>query len=70
MVEYKYIIVNGERIPYEENMTVARVLEVMNFIFRMLVVRVNGQLIQKKDYATTPVPEGATVEVIHLISGG
>ena len=66
----RFIIVNGDKIPYEDHMTVTRVLQVMNYIFRMLIVRVNGQLIQKKDYPTTDVPEGATVEVIHMISGG
>jgi sulfur carrier protein len=68
--ETKFIIVNEEKIPYEENMTVTRVLQVMNYIFRMLLVKVNGQLIPKKDYAATIVPEGAKVEVIHMISGG
>ncbi len=66
----QFIIVNGDKIPYEENMTVTRVLQVMNYIFRMLLVKVNGQLIPKKDYQTTVVPGGATVEVIHMISGG
>lgn len=68
--ENRFITVNGDKIPYEDHMTVARVLQVMNYIFRMLIVRVNGELVQKKDYATTVVPEGANVEVIHLISGG
>jgi sulfur carrier protein len=68
--EIMFITVNGEKINYEENMTVTRVLQVMNYIFRMLLVKINGQLIHKKDYATTIVPAGATVEVIHMISGG
>lgn len=68
--ESRFIIVNGDKIPYEDNMTVTRVLQVMNYIFRMLIVRINGTLVQKKDYPTTVVPEGANVEVIHLISGG
>ncbi len=68
--EPRFITVNGDKIPYEDNMTVSRVLQVMNYIFRMLIVRVNGELIQKKDYPTAVVPEGANVEVIHLISGG
>jgi hypothetical protein len=29
-------------------MTVARMLQVMNYIFRMLTVKVDGHLIQKK----------------------
>lgn len=68
--DQKFITVNGEKVPYEDNMTITRVLQVMNYIFRMLIVRINGELVQKKDYPTTVVPEGANVEVIHLISGG
>lgn len=64
------ITVNGEPLEYTPGMTVADVLRQKNFIFRMLVVQVNGQLVRRRDYATTPVPDGAEVQVIHMISGG
>ncbi len=51
-------------------MTIERILKVMHYTFRMLVVKVDGRLIKKNEYATTVVPPGAVVEVIHLISGG
>ena len=66
----KMITVNTQPVPWEENMTIERILKVMHYTFRMLVVKVDGRLIKKNEYATTVVPPGAVVEVIHLISGG
>ncbi|HNX00638.1 MAG TPA: sulfur carrier protein ThiS [Candidatus Cloacimonadota bacterium] len=66
----KTIIVNGNEIEWEENLTITGVLEKMNYSFRMLVIKIDGQLVRKTDYDTTLVPAGANVEVIHLISGG
>ena len=64
------ITVNGEPMDWTEAMTVADVLERRRFIFKMLVVQVDGHLVKRAAYATTPVPDGAVVEVIHMISGG
>lgn len=51
-------------------MTITRVLEVMNYTFRMLVVKVNGKLVKREDYKSTYIPEDAEVRVIHLVAGG
>ncbi len=64
------IQVNGEPMDWHEGMTVRDVLRKRNYIFRMLIVRIDGSLIRKKDFDTALVPDGASVDVIHLISGG
>jgi sulfur carrier protein len=64
------ITVNGNVIDWEENMTITGVLKKMNYTFRMLVIKIDGTLVRRADYDTTSVPDGADVEVIHLISGG
>ena len=64
------ITVNGESLEHTDGMTIADILRIKNFIFRMLVIQVNGKLVKRTDYATTVVPDGADVQVIHLISGG
>jgi sulfur carrier protein len=64
------LIVNGEPLDYEEGMTVADVLARRNYIFRMLAIWVNGVFVPRTEYAATPVPDGAEVQVIHMISGG
>ncbi|HOA29711.1 MAG: sulfur carrier protein ThiS [Candidatus Cloacimonetes bacterium] len=66
----KELTINGHKRPWQEGMTVQDALYMMNYTFRMLVVKINGELIARKDYALTPIPEGADVKVIHLISGG
>lgn len=51
-------------------MTITRVLEVMNYTFRMLVIKVDGRLIKRSEYAVTEVPAGADIRVIHMVAGG
>lgn len=50
--------------------SVKRLLVEKKFVFPLIVVRVNGKLIKKKDYASTHVVDGDTVEAFHLTSGG
>jgi len=64
------IVVNGDRMDWHPGLTVAEILKIRNYIFRMLVVQVNGELVKRGTYAEAIVPDGATVEVIHMISGG
>lgn len=65
------IRVNGQfDVEWRPGMTVQDVLDALKFSFRMIVVKVNGQVVLRKDFATTEVPDGAEVQAIHLISGG
>ena len=64
------ILVNEEPLPWHAGMTVREVLTAKNYRFPMLVIHIGDALIQKKDYDTTTIPDGAVVKVIHLISGG
>jgi len=66
----KMITVNGNKIDWHEGMTIREILQVMRYSFRMLVIKVNGQLVKKADYDSTTVPDEAEVHVIHLMSGG
>lgn len=57
-------------VEWRPGMTVQDVLDALKFSFRMIVVKVNGQVVLRKDFATTEVPDGAEMQAIHLISGG
>ncbi len=60
-------------IPEEVNgevLTVSELLRIKNFTFKLLIVKINGKLIQKPDYETAKITEGDDVQVLHLISGG
>lgn len=54
----------------EEVMTVKRLLERKSWNFPLLIVRVDGVLVERKDYGTFQVRDGADVDVHHLVSGG
>jgi sulfur carrier protein len=57
-------------VEWRAGMTVQDLLDALNFSFRMIVVKVNGQVVLRPDFASTAVPDGAEVQAIHLISGG
>jgi sulfur carrier protein len=54
----------------EEALTVNEILERKNFTFKMLIIKLNGVLVQKTDYAVTVVKNGDDLNILHLISGG
>jgi len=62
--------VNGHPLPWKEGLVVRDALTLMNYTFKMLVIKLNGELVKKDDYDSTPIPSGADLKVIHLISGG
>jgi thiamine biosynthesis protein ThiS len=64
------ILVNEEPLDWHEGLTVRDVLTAKNYRFPMLIIHIGDELIQKKDYDMTTIPDGAVVKVIHLISGG
>lgn len=57
-------------VEYRPGMTVQDVLDALKFSFRMIVVKIDGKVVLRRDFATTEVPDGAEMQAIHLISGG
>jgi thiamine biosynthesis protein ThiS len=51
-------------------MTIQQLLNAKKFTFKMLIIKVNGNIIKKDEYETTTIHEEDKVDVIHLISGG
>lgn len=64
------ITVNGQKISWKDGMTVQDVLNEMKYTFKLLIVKVNGEIVTRDKYGSFSVPDNADVEVIHLISGG
>jgi thiamine biosynthesis protein ThiS len=50
--------------------TISDILKFKNYTFRMMVVKINGQLVKKNSYAEAEVREGDDVQILHMISGG
>jgi len=53
-----------------ESTTIAELMKIKNFTFKMLVVKINGNLIQKEYYTSAKIHEGDNIMILHLISGG
>lgn len=57
-------------VEYRPGMTVQDVLDALKFSFRMIVVKIDGKVVLRRDFATTEVSDGTEMQAIHLISGG
>lgn len=64
------IAVNGRQEEYVEGETVQGLLRRLNYVFPLVVVKVGDRVISKGDYDTTKIPDGETVAILHLTSGG
>lgn len=54
----------------EEALTVRQILERKGWNFPLLIVQVNGALVDRAAYETTVVRDGDEVDLHHLVSGG
>ena len=65
------IILNNKDEYFEGNqLTISELLQIKKYTFRMLVIKVNGNLIRKGEFEKAIVKDGDDVMVLHLISGG
>ena len=53
-----------------EQLTVQELLDMKKFTFKMLIIRINGDIVKKTDYNSSVIHDGDDVMVLHLISGG
>lgn len=65
------ITLNNRNESFEANqLTINELLAVKNFTFKMLVIKVNGELVRRRDFDSVTVKDGDDVMVLHLITGG
>jgi len=65
------ITLNNEPLTVEgEIITIARLLELKKYTFRLRIVKINGRLISRDSYEDEVVSNGDNVSVIYLMSGG
>ncbi len=62
----------NNRLEYfdKESLTVQELLQIKNFTFKMLIIKLNGRLIKKHEYNSAIINNKDNVTVLHLISGG
>lgn len=61
---------NREQEFSSDSITVAKMLELKKFSFRMRIVKVNGILIPREKYDSAIINDGDDVQMIYLMSGG
>ena len=65
------ILLNNRKETIDSStLTLAELIAIKNFTFKLLVTKINGQLIKKDMRADTIVREGDEVLILHMISGG
>jgi thiamine biosynthesis protein ThiS len=65
-------IVLNNRIEFfeQDQLTIRELLTIKKYSFKLLVIKVNSELVRLRDYDSTIVKDGDDVMVLHLITGG
>ncbi len=53
-----------------DTLTIQELIDYKNFTFKLLVTKINNQLIKKDERKTASIKDGDTVVVLHMVSGG
>jgi thiamine biosynthesis protein ThiS len=65
------ILLNNREEEFDTNtLSVAGMIELKKFSFRMRIIKVNGILVPKDKYESTFIKEGDNVLMLYLMSGG
>lgn len=62
--------VGEQEIAWQEGLTVATLLSKLKDGHLYAVVKLDGKLVSRPHFNTTPVPDGARVVLIPMIAGG
>lgn len=62
--------VNGREVEWVEGMTVQSLLDKCRYSFPLIIVKVNGEFVPRREFDHHTVADGDEVEAIHLMSGG
>jgi sulfur carrier protein len=68
--DMKILLNNRPEKLSRDGLTVNELLEEKNMTFRMRIVKINGELVEKGEYGIRTITEGDNVQVIYLMSGG
>ena len=64
------IMINGNDFLWEKGLTVEKLLRKNNFLIHLSIVKINGQLINKKSFATQIINDNDDIKIVHLVAGG
>ncbi len=64
------VTVKGKRLPWRPQMTVREVLKEIGYDLPSVLVRVDGQIVRRKEWDSRTVPDGAVIDAHHVVAGG
>lgn len=65
------ILLNNRKEIIDKNeISLAELIIMKNYTFKLLVTRINGKLIKKEARESMLVRDGDEVQILHMISGG
>lgn len=62
--------VNGETRRFDGEMTIADLLEALEYTGRRVAVERNGEIVPRSLHGETPLSDGDKLEVVHAVGGG
>ena len=66
----KITLNNREESFDAETMSVSDLIKEKNFTFKLLVTKINDNLVKKEDRDQAMIKDGDKVTILHLVSGG
>ncbi|MCD6090176.1 MAG: sulfur carrier protein ThiS [Bacteroidales bacterium] len=65
------IILNNRPVNFNaDTLSISDIIQQKNFTFKLLVTKINGELIKKENRGMAFAKDGDNVLILHLISGG
>ena len=64
------IDVDERKVPWDETMTIASLLQTLENVKFCAVVRLNGRLVSSPEFERTRVPDNAIIQLLPLVAGG
>ena len=64
------IKINDSLMSWEKGLTVEKLLRENNFLIHLSIVKINGQLINKRSFNTQIINDDDDIKIIHLVAGG
>ena len=64
------ITLDGEQRPWQNNMTVSRLLQEIADAHQYAVIKVNGRYVSRPNFDTYIIPDNAEIYLIPMIAGG
>ena len=66
----KIVLNNREETIEKDNLTMAELIKLKNYTFKMLVTKINDKLVKKNERESAIIKDGDKVVVLHMVSGG